>query len=94
MGIDDTVFCDLANPKMKGDRGGLDVFDESSVCLDQDILNNVAHVDPLSQPLVEPHGDHPAQRIPMSVEEFFDRLRFALSDIDQKFCSCLALGPD
>jgi hypothetical protein len=44
-------------------------------------LDDVADVDPLCQSLIEPHGDHSAQGVPVTVQEFLDRLLLTFSDI-------------
>ena len=53
---------------MKGHRRVLKVLFETPVGVDQDFLNDITCVDATTNSLVQPHCDHPSQRIAVAVK--------------------------
>lgn len=94
VGIDDPILCDLPDPKMEGDDGIGHVVLQASVRFHEDILNYIADVHPLVEPLVEPELDHPSERVAVAVHESIDRFRLPLPCVLKKFCGYIAIRPN
>ena len=94
VGIDDTILCDLPDPKMERYDGIGHVVLQASVGFHKDILNHIADIHPLVEPLVEPELDHPSKRVAVTVHESIDRFRLPLPCVLYMFCGYIALRPN
>lgn len=94
MGIDDSILSDLPNPKVERYRRVIDVIHESTIGFDQHVLDDVAHVEPLHNSLIESDCDHPTQGVTVTAEEFLDRVLLSLADIHKKFGCGIAVRPN
>jgi hypothetical protein len=68
MGIDNPILGDLPYPKMERDRRVIDIIYESTIGLDQDILHDIAYVEPLHDSLIESDCDHSAKGVTVPAE--------------------------
>ena len=68
MGVDDPVARHLPQPQMKRHRRIFQVGPQPPVGFDHHFLHDVAGIQPLLNPPVQPHVDHPPQRIAVAVQ--------------------------
>jgi hypothetical protein len=94
MGVDDSVFRNLTNPKMKRQNGISQVAFQTTIGFYQNILNNVADTDSTHDLLIKSKLNHPTQGIAMFVQKFIDSPVLAVSYLIQQFDSFFVLGPN
>jgi hypothetical protein len=94
MSIDNPILGDLPYPKVERNRRVIDVIHEPTIGLDQNVLHDIAYVEPLHDSLIESDCNHPTQGVTVPAEEFLDRVLLSLADIHKKFGSGIAVRPN
>jgi hypothetical protein len=56
-------------------------------------LNYVAHIDALTNPLIQPHADHATERISMAIQQVIDRIIVAIPGSFQQPFSLISVRP-
>ena len=93
VGVDNPIFSDLAEPKVKRHRRVFDILGQTTVGLDHYILNDVADVDPPLNFAVQPHLDHPPQGLAMPLKQAVDGVFVTASNIRQKLFRLFGFRP-
>ena len=91
--VDHVVAGDLAEPEVERHDRVAEVFGQPLVGLEQDLLHDVAGVDPPRQGVVEPQADHPPQGLAVPLPEAFGRLGVVPADALQEHLRLRRVGP-
>ncbi len=91
--IDHMVAGDLAEPEVKRQCWIAKVVGKPLIGLEQDLLDDVAGVDPTGQRVVESQADHAPQGRAVPLPESFRRLGIVLLDALQKYLRFNRVGP-
>jgi hypothetical protein len=93
MRINDPIFSNLPQPKVKWHYGSLKISLEPTICLDKYVLNHITDVDPILHLFVQPHPDQMIQRIPVAIHKLVDCGVVACLCICNELFSLRRLGP-
>lgn len=91
--VDHAILGHLPQPEMKGQLRIAQVFWQSLVGLDQHILNDIAGIDALLEPPVQPQFDDPPQGWSVFAQQLVQRSAFTRSGPLEQFSRALEIWP-
>ena len=91
--IDELILGELPQPQMEREPRILHVIGQPLAGFQQDILDDVAGVNPLRDHPIHPQLDHLTQRLAMPLHQLVDGGRFAPFGPDQQFVSFRRIRP-
>ena len=92
--VDHSIFCQLPQPQVKWQPGIGQVVLQSRIRLQQDVLNDVAGIDPPSNPTIQPQLNHFAKRRSMPFEQPVDGGAITCPGTRQQVLCDSMFGPD
>jgi hypothetical protein len=78
MGVDHAVTSHVSEPQMERHTRIVQIVLNAAIRVHQNVLHDIAGIDTLADAAIESHGNHPAQRFPMPVQQLANRLRIAV----------------
>jgi len=94
MGINDSIFGNLPNPKMERNDGVVQIVRQSPVGFDQHVLDNITYIHPLHEALIQSQLDHSPKRVPMTIHQLLNGDGFPVPDIIKKLNGDFSIGPN